>query len=283
MQEKQKKTGRNKRLAACAALMSAMMALSLLFVACDDGDKPEDTTAAKAVTEAAETTTLKTESQSVAETEPSVPINSEDYTGVPYSGKADMSVLSGAVLIGDSRTKGLPLYTSIMTSGARVYADEGLSLANIETREFVTAGENKITVFDALRADPGYDSVYISLGINELGLDLEYIDWWIGRFKDLISAIREINPDAQIYIQAILPVSEQMSASSDVFTKERIDAFNAKLLELARSIEVNYLNTDEMFVSSGGYLPEEGDAGDGLHVNKAYSEKWLDYIIEHRA
>jgi lysophospholipase L1-like esterase len=238
-------------------------------------------------TDAAPVTEKQTES--TADTEPAttkvekIPINSEDYTGVAYSGEADISVMSKAVLIGDSRTKGLPLYTPIVSSGARVYANEGLSLANISTTAFVTVGENKVTALDALRADTDYDSVYISLGINEMGLDLAYIDSWIDRFAGLIETIREINPEAEIYIQAILPVSEEKSSSNEVFTKERIDVFNKNLLALAKREEVNFLNTDEMFVEYGGYLPAEGDAGDGLHVNKAYSEKWLEYMIEHRA
>lgn len=250
----------------------------------DTGTDAADTTGnvSQSATESEKVTEPATETQTEPVTE-KIPINSDAYTGVPYSGEADLSVLSKAVLIGDSRTKGLPLYTPIMTSGARVYANEGLSLANIATSEFVTVGENKVTALDALRADTDYDSVYISLGINEMGLDLDYIDSWVDRFANLIGTIREINPDAEIYIQAILPVSEEKSASNDVFTKERVDIFNEHLLALAKRTQVNYLNTDEMFVDSNGYLPPEGDAGDGLHVNKAYSEKWLEYIIEHRA
>lgn len=212
-----------------------------------------------------------------------IPIDSDAYTGVQYSGPADISVLSKAVIIGDSRVKGLPLYTAISSSGARVYADEGLSVAKLETSEFVQLNGNKVTVFDALRADPDYDSVYIALGINEIGLDLAYIDSWINRFAGVIEKIREINPDAQIYLQAILPVTKAKSDSDEIFTKSQIDGYNQNLLALAKRLGVNFLNTDEMFVASDGYLPDEGDAGDGIHVNKEYTEKWLNYIIEHRA
>ena len=244
-------------------------------------DKVTDKATEKQTESAGDATESETDEKAPVTEKP--PVDPDSYTGVAYSGAADISVLSKAVLIGDSRTKGLPIYTPIMTTGARVYANEGLSLANIETSEFVTVGENKVTALDALRADTDYDSVYLSLGINEIGLDLAYIDSWINRFADLIGTIRAINPEAQIYIQAILPVSEEKSASNDVFTKERIDTFNAHLLELAKRVGVNYLNTDEMFTEFGGYLPPEGDAGDGIHVNKAYSEKWLTYMAEHRA
>lgn len=225
-------------------------------------------------------TQKQTESESQTESEP---IDYDNYTGVPYSGAADLSVLSKSVFIGDSRTKGLPLYTNIMTSGARVYANEGLSSLNIDSTKFVTVGEESVSALDALRADPDYDSVYISLGINEMGIDVNYIGSWVARYSELVDIVRQINPEAKIYLQAILPVSRERSASDEFFTKERIDLFNSKLLEIAKEKQVNYLNTDEMFTDFDGYLPEEGDAGDGIHVNKTYSEKWLTYIIEHRA
>ena len=299
MADEKKRRGKND-LTLYVAVSAAIVLFAVIFVliarSSGDGDEVTQAATTAKVTDAAATTAAKTETtapvtekateiatETAIATETETPVDIAEYTGVPYSGAADLSVLAKSVFIGDSRTKGLPLYTQILSSGARVYANEGLSLLNISTTEFVSAGENKITALDALRANTDYDSVYISLGINELGLDINYIDSWVARYAGLIDTLREINPNAEIYVQAIIPVSKEESDSSDIFTKERIDIYNSHILELAKTAGVNFLNTDEMFTDSDGYLPAEGDAGDGIHVNRAYSEKWLTYIIEHRA
>ena len=239
--------------------------------------KDDDSSKTDAVSDSAKDTESETESAVI-------PIDSDAYTGVRYSGPAELSVLSKAVIIGDSRVLGFELYTTIEKDfGTRVYADEGLSVAKIETSEFVNVDGNYMTVLDALRSNTDYDSVYLALGINEIGLDLAYIGSWLDRFEGVIEKIREINPDAGIYIQAILPVTKERSDSDEIFTKSQIDGYNANLLALAKRLGVNFLNTDEMFADSDGYLPDEGDGGDGIHLNRAFTEKWLTYIAEHRA
>ncbi len=202
------------------------------------------------------------------------------YTGVPYSGPAELSSISNAVFIGDSRTEGLRLYTSILSSGARVYANKGLSVSSVHTSAFVHSDAGNVTVLDAMRADPSYDSVYICLGINELGW--QYIEVYTTKYTALITAIREINPSADIYIEGLLPVTENRSASDEIFNNPRIKLFNDALLELAKTLGVHYLNVSEMFDESGGALPPDAST-DGIHLNKDYCVKWFNYILEHRA
>lgn len=202
------------------------------------------------------------------------------YTGVPYSGPAELSSISNSVFIGDSRTEGLRIYTSILGSGARVYANKGLSVSSVYTNAFVHTDAGDITALDALRANPNYDSVYICLGINELGW--QYIEIYTQRYAALVEAIREINPSADIYIEGLLPVTESRSATDETFNNPRIEWFNQNLLDLARQLGVHYLNVSEMFDENGGVLPPDAST-DGIHLNKAYCVKWLDYILEHRA
>ena len=202
------------------------------------------------------------------------------YTGVPYSGPAELGTISKAVFIGDSRTEGLRLYTSILASGARVYANKGLSVSSVYTKAFVHTDSGDVTALDAMRADPSYESVYICLGINELGW--QYVEIYTEKYAALIATIREINPSADIYIEGLMPVTEKRSASDETFNNPRIEHFNACLLELAKTLGVHYLNVSEMFAESAGALPPDAST-DGIHLNKDYCVKWLDYILEHRA
>ena len=223
-------------------------------------------------TEAPETT----EPQTTEVTEP----DETTGGGVPYSGPAELSVLSGSVFIGDSRTDGLKLYSSILQSGARVYSNKGLAVNTIRTSAFVQTDAGTVTVIDALAADPNFDSVYIGLGINELAWGS--IDSYIQKFGDLVDTVRQINPSATIYIESILPVTASRSASDEIFNNPRIAEFNVRLLALAQSMGVKFLDFSEMFTEYGGCIPE-GSSGDGIHLDKPFCEKWLEYILEHRA
>lgn len=267
-----------------------------------DADTPDgDTAESDTVTDALPETTAAPETSTTVHNKPVTtappvtqvppePVTSDEvtyyipapgeYTGVPYSGPADLSAISNAVFIGDSRTEGLRLYTSILASGARVYANKGLSVSSVYTNSFVRTDAGNVTALDAMRAAPDYDSVYICLGINELGW--QYIEVYTEKYAALVETIREINPSADIYIQGLLPVTEQRSASDEIFNNSRIGWFNANLLALAESLGVHYLNVSEIFGGNGGALPPDAST-DGIHLNKTYCVQWLDYILEHRA
>lgn len=245
----------------------------------DEPDTTSPVTTAPVTTEE-QTTHAPPPPVTTAEVTFSPPPEPGNYTGVPYSGPAELGSISKAVFIGDSRTEGLRLYTSILASGARVYANKGLSVSSVYTKAFVHTDSGDVTALDAMRADPNYESVYICLGINELGW--QYVEIYTEKYAALIAAIREINPSADIYIEGLLPVTAQRSESDETFNNPRIEWFNASLLELAKTLGVHYLNVSEMFAENGGALPPDAST-DGIHLNKEYCVKWLDYILEHRA
>ena len=251
------------------------------------GDTSESTSTAQATeteapaTEPAATESAATEAPATDAVVTDAPEPIETVGGgVPYSGPAELSVISNSVFIGDSRTEGLKIYTSLLSSGARVYANKGLAVNTIFNEAFVQTDAGTVTAIDAMRYDPGFDSAYVALGINELAWGS--IDSYIQKFGDLVTTILEINPAATVYIEAILPVTQSRSSSDEIFNNPRIAEFNVRLRSLAESLGVRFLDVTEMFAANGGALPE-GASGDGIHLNKEYCEKWLDYIIEHRA
>ena len=79
-----------------------------------------------------------------------------------------------------------------------------------------------------------------------------------------------------------MPVSEEVSATHNYITNGRIDEFNGLLRELAEEKQVYYVDTGSAVASEDGSLPE-GAAADGIHLNKEYCEKWLDYLKTHTA
>lgn len=232
--------------------------------------------------EPADTTDIPADTQSdepAYTNPPFTPDTNFNYNSVPQGSTNDMSALSKSVFIGDSRTEGLKLYTSLSQSGARIYSSVGMMVNNALTDNIVTHEGKKMTLPAALSDDPDFDSVYIMLGINELGW--VYTQSYIDGYAKLIDAVRAVNPDAKIYIQSLLPVTKELSDVDPVFHNGRIEEFNKALSQLAAQKGVLYLNVAEAFSADDGSLPAEASS-DGVHLSKAYCNKWLEYILNHR-
>ena len=196
---------------------------------------------------------------------------------VPESEAVDDSYFDDAVFIGNSRTEGLKKFSGL--SNATFITEVGLTVDNIFRDYCDISGGYTSRAFDAL-AGMSFSKVYIMLGMNELGWVYESV------FKDdygkIIDKIREINPDAVIYIQSIIPVSKWKDSSNDVYTNANVERLNSQLRDLADEKEVHYLDVAGALMDSEGYLPYEA-TGDGVHLEPPYCVKWTDYLRTHTA
>lgn len=196
---------------------------------------------------------------------------------VPASEAVDLSYFDDAVFIGDSRTEGLFINTGL--SNATFLTHQGLTVSEVFTEEVISVGGKKTTVMDAL-AGTSFSKVYIMLGINETGWVYDSI--FIEKYGEIIDAIREINPDAVIYVESILPVTSEVSSTHSYIKNERIDTFNQLLQDMALEKGVYYLNVSEAIAADDGSLPEDA-ATDGIHLKKEPCQTWLTYLREHTA
>ena len=202
-----------------------------------------------------------------------------DYSGaVPAGAIVDNSYFDDAVFIGDSRTQGFILYNGL--SNATAYMDKGLKVDTAFTKADIDVNGVKMSAMDALAQNTTFQKVYVMLGINELGW--AYSDIFIEKYGELVDKIKEIKPDAKIYIQSILPVSEKKSNSDKIYNMTKINEYNSLIQKMAEEKKVYYLNVAEAVADDNGYLPEEATT-DGVHLNKEYCAKWLDYLKSHTA
>ena len=179
---------------------------------------------------------------------------------------------SAAVFLGDSRTEGLSLYGGL--EEATFFTQKGMTVDSIFTKPAIATSAGKLTVMQALEQQP-FEQVFIMLGVNELGY--VYSDIFISRYEKIIDGIREINPQAKIYIQAILPVTKAKSQKGAVFNNRRVQEYNALLLEMSERKRVTYLETDRAVADAEGCLPAEASS-DGVHLTAEYYKKWGDYL-----
>lgn len=215
----------------------------------------------------------------------SVPANSSDSPTVPTqttpetnSQPAAQGDFSNTLFIGDSRTRGLQLYSDL--SEATFYTATGLNVTSAMTKPIVTdeAG-NQLTVPQALKTRQ-FDKVYIMLGVNELGWS--YSEVFIDKYRQLVQTVRQEQPNAVIYIQSILPVTAEKSASDAIYNNPKIDEYNGLLQQLATEFGegVSYLNVRQSVMDAQQNLPADASV-DGIHLNQPYCLKWADFLRQN--
>jgi lysophospholipase L1-like esterase len=190
-----------------------------------------------------------------------------------YDGAAENDDFSDACFIGDSRTVGLEMNSD--KPDADFYASQGLNISTALTEQVVTLDNGNMgTVIDGV-AQRQYKRIFIMFGINELGWP--YPENFVKYYVELIQAVQELQPDAQIYIQSVLPVSSLAAETNEVFTNDNIDEFNQYVEEAAEQTGTNYLEINHYFKDSSGSLPEDA-ATDGIHFVRDYCLQWIDLL-----
>ncbi len=177
-----------------------------------------------------------------------------------------------AVFIGDSRTEGLRNYDGL--GNATYYAVKGLMVNTIFTKPAITLDNSKVTVMQAMKQKK-YNKVFIMLGVNELGWSSTAT--FIQDYGKAIDEIKKDQPDAEIYVQSILPVTAKKSGSDKVYNNKNINYYNQQLKAMAAKKGVHFLKVDSAVSDAAGNLPENAST-DGVHLNNEYCKKWCEYL-----
>ncbi len=175
----------------------------------------------------------------------------------------DNEYFTDAAFIGNSLVDGLKLFSGLTT--ADYYSKTGLSVYNVK-EEVLGEMEGK-----------KYHKVYVELGINEITFEEDYFKRLYG---EMIDAIREIQPDTDVYIMSLLPVTAEESVSSTSFNKENIQKYNKILRKLAGEKGCYYLDVYSALVNKEGNLPSDM-SWDGIHLTAEGYGLWENYIRTH--
>lgn len=174
---------------------------------------------------------------------------------------------NGDAFIGDSRTEGL-LYASQITTA------DFLCSVGLNVKTVVKDG----AVMGPLE-EKEYRNIYIEFGVNELGWGS--LDAFEESYSEFVKRVKRLQPDANIYVQSIIPVTQSKSDSSTSFTLERVELFTQRVKKVAKKNKVIYLDTAEGLCGKSRILPEEVSS-DGVHLNREFCLKWLDFLISER-
>lgn len=186
--------------------------------------------------------------------------------------EVDDSYFSDAVFIGDSRTVGLHDYGGLDDS--TFYATVGMNIYDLWTEKFCEVDGQKETLEDALRART-YGKIYFQIGINEMGRGT--VDGFMKAYEESVAKFKELQPDAVIFVQAIMKVTKDKSDKDPIFNNPGIEERNARIAELADNRTVFYLDVNEVVCDENGALRKD-ITFDNIHLLGSKYDIWVDYL-----
>ena len=178
----------------------------------------------------------------------------------------------GSTMIGNSFVEGMDLWSDLDT--LKYVCADGVSLDNmIGNYLYYVTVQN-------------YDSIYLCLGLNEIGWP---IDTFITKYENVIDYIRSDGTsktkNATIYITSVMPVEEIMETvpgeSGSTISKATILEFNERLKAMCQEKGCWFLDVYSALADESGYLPDNIAADDHIHFEKTGYRIWTDYIRDH--
>ena len=193
-------------------------------------------------------------------------------------GRVEDDYFADALFLGDSRVGGMHEYGGLGDI-ATFYASTGLTIYKLFSAEIVEVPEQKekITVEEALQQQ-SFGKIYIMVGINEMGTGT--VERYAETYKAAVEHLQELQPDAIIYIQAILKVTTARSNKGDYINNEGIDARNEALSQLADGKRIFYVDPNPAVCDEDGGLVQDYTS-DGVHLKAKYISLWKEYLKDN--
>ena len=210
--------------------------------------------------------------------DPAAPDASEETPQEVVYHTVDDSYFDDAVFIGDSRTVGMYEYGGLEETST-FYASTGLTIYKMFDSAIVSVPgqKKKITVEEAL-SEKQFARIYLMIGINEMGTGT--VESFMKAYSEAVQHLRELQPDAVIYLQAIMKVTTERSEQGDYINNEGIEARNAEIAKLADNQKIFFLDVNpEICDETGGMVASY--TYDGVHLKAQYIPIWLDYLKAH--
>lgn len=220
----------------------------------DDKSETAPETTTVTTTAATVTTTKQTAPATTATKAPTKP---QTVKGSPVQG--DYACFNDSAFLGNSRFEGLKNLGLV----PNVYTKVGL---NVKTALTAT-GSDGASIIGKLNSGEKFENVFIMFGDNEIG----YSDSWIiSNYKTLVNKVKEYQPEANIYVVSILPISKAASDKNTYnYSNGRIVEMNAQIRNMCSSLGVGYIDVWAAMADDNGRLPDSASS-DGVHFGKSY-------------
>ena len=208
-----------------------------------------------------------------------VKTNAEEERAVVLTETApvDESYFADALFCGDSLSDGIRIYE--VFAGFDTCTMVGISPQSAATEAFYETEDGRTLTMVETIVEKQPSRVYVMLGTN--GLNWASVDTLIAGYSEFLDAVRSQMPALDIIIESIPPTTRETAEKRPSYVIENINAYNAALLELAKSKGCYYLDIHAAVVGADGYLPDEIAAPDGIHFQISGYQIWKDYLFNH--
>lgn len=180
-----------------------------------------------------------------------------------------------ALFIGDSRVTGVELYSG--WDNLTYYAEGGMTVYSMFQSKTAQAEGQTLTIEEALRKR-SFGKIYLEIGINEMGTGT--VDSFMEAYEAAVDYLRELQPDAILYVCGIMYVEQSKSESDPIFNNPAIQERNDRIAALADGENIFYLDINEVVTDETGNLNPDY-TWDEVHLLGKYDVIWLEYFSSH--
>lgn len=294
----------------CVQFLLVLMCVCLVVTAtaCNNNSGGDDTTTGEQSTTVSEDQTLastdgqnetnagndgqSTNSAYSEEEQPTVVSESgegETAAVVPESSKVSANYFDNTAFVGDSVSLKLSYYAAATGSlgKAQFFTAGSLGCANAlwevsDESVHPSYQGTKMLVEDCIAAS-GADTLYIMLGMNDIGL--YGIDDTINNYRTLVGRIKEKSPDIKIVVQSMTPMTETSTILGNSLNNDNIKEYNRRLRILCAENGWSFVDVASVMYDAQGVSLNRNYCSDpdglGVHFTEAGCEKWVEYLSTH--
>lgn len=251
------------------ALLLSSILLVALFLSCftHDGKQRENDTC--------DTVGETTETDVVNTTEPEADTAIADTDG-DFGVESDRcGAFEGALFIGDSRTVGLYQYADL--SGADAFASTGLNIFRLQNESLNVDGVGNTTLGMLLESKK-YDTIYVMLGINEIGYEHSAV---LKKYGETVEYLKASGPESKLVLCANLHITQKRSQKDSIYNNERLNKLNEGIKSFADGERVFFVDVNPLFDDENGAL-SEAVAVDDFHLVGKYYGQWGRWLAAQR-
>jgi hypothetical protein len=205
-------------------------------------------------------------------------VDKNEYDGVLLGKTEDAgkSYIEDTLFIGDSNTLRMYMFQMLPLSNVIGVESMGVSGAKSHRAVHFIGYSSPVTIAEAVGMMKPRRAV-ICFGTNDLATANPQS--FVNTYKEFIKDVQSAYSYTDIIIAAVPPFARELEGRS--FSKNTVAAYNKALIEMAKELELVFLDTGEALTGMDGFIKTEYIFSDGIHLTKAGFEAIFKYARTH--